>query len=142
LEKTLIIDNKPVRFKCSASFVFKYRGYIKKDIFDVIMPLITSIMPLMLKGEANRINGTWEESQEIINNGEGFNFTDLYEITWVLAKTADPTIPEVEEWLDSFNTFPMVDIFPEIIALLTPTLLTKAKPKKKKKQNFKKHQAK
>lgn len=135
MEKTIIIDNKPVRFKCSASFVFKYRGYFNKDVFEVIMPLITSVMPLMFKDNSTTINITWEEIQEIMNNAEGFNVTDLYEITWVLAKTADPTIPEVEEWLDGFNTFPMIDIFPEVIALLTPTLLTRAKPKKKTKKN-------
>ena len=135
MEKTIIIDNKPVRFKCSASFVFKYRGYFNKDVFEVIMPLITSVMPLMFKDNSNTVNITWEEIQEIMNNAEGFNVTDLYEITWVLAKTADPTIPEVEEWLDGFNTFPMIDIFPEVIALLTPTLLTRAKPKKKTKKN-------
>lgn len=46
----------------------------------------------------------------------GFEF--LYEMTWIFARIAHPEIPDFEEWLSQFETFPILDIKEDIIALI------------------------
>ncbi len=39
-------------------------------------------------------------------------------IAFIMAKHADPTIPDtVEDWLDDFNTFSIYQVLPELIDL-------------------------
>ena len=47
-----------------------------------------------------------------------YNFNTMYNIIWALAKTADDTIPPPQEWLDTFDTFPIFQIFGEVKELL------------------------
>ena len=46
------------------------------------------------------------------------DFEVFYNISWIMAKTADPTIPEPMEWLEQFDEFPMVEIIPELQDLM------------------------
>ena len=55
------------------------------------------------------------------------DFEVLYNFIWVLAKTADKTIPEPLEWLDGFDSMPIADIFPEISELLQSSIESKKK---------------
>ena len=42
-------------------------------------------------------------------------------IAYVMAKHADPSIPDTpEEWLDGFNTFSIYQVLPQIIELWGP----------------------
>lgn len=44
--------------------------------------------------------------------------TDTNSICYVMAKHADPAIPDTaEEWLDEFNTFSIYQVLPSIIEL-------------------------
>ena len=53
---------------------------------------------------------------------EKFNLEVMYNILWTLAKNADNSIPEPLEWLDSFEEFPVFDIFSQIEEILSNDL--------------------
>lgn len=57
---------------------------------------------------------------------------DLFEnIAYTMAKHADPKIPDdVEEWLDSFNTFSIYQVLPELIKLWGLNVQTDVEAKK------------
>ena len=47
-----------------------------------------------------------------------FSLEMFENIAYVMAKHADPSIPDTpEEWLDSFNTFSIYQVLPQIIEL-------------------------
>ena len=48
----------------------------------------------------------------------------FYDVIWVAAKCADDSIQPVMEWVDSFGSFPVIDIFNEIQELITKTAVT------------------
>ena len=48
----------------------------------------------------------------------------FYNICWLYAKTADPNIPPIIEWLDSFDVFPITEIIPEIQDLIMSNFVT------------------
>lgn len=44
---------------------------------------------------------------------------DMAKIVWTFAKTADRKIPSYYKWLDSFNVFPIREIFPNLVKEIT-----------------------
>lgn len=110
MEKTLTIDGKQVRFKSTAATVLRYKAQFGRDLFaDLIkMASITSDVK-----ESDELS--YEQLQQL-------DFELFYNIIWVLAKTADKSIPEPIEWLDTFSEFPINEILPELQDLLTASL--------------------
>ena len=113
MEKTLTIDEKEVKFKSTAATPLRYKAQFGKDYFSEIMK-----MEELIKIKKDKIG--YEEIKKI-------DFETLYNIIWVLAKTADKSIKEPMEWLDGFDEFPLMDIFPQIQDLILGSLQTKKK---------------
>lgn len=116
MEKTIEIDGKKVRFKTNGATPLRYKAQFGQDYFKEILKL----MPLAaLKGKAKKDF-----------NVEDFNSLDFdifFNISWIMAKTADPTIPEPLEWLEQFDEFPMTDIIPELQELMSASFMTSKK---------------
>lgn len=110
--KTLEIDGKKVRFESKGSTPLRYKKQFGSDF-------LVDIMKLSQLGKLSN-NATYEELKSL--DTEVF-----YNIVWVLAKTADPDIPEPFEWLDEFEAFPLMEIIPQLQELITSSLQSKKK---------------
>lgn len=71
------------------------------------------------------------------NEDEGFSHLDMFSlemfenIAYIMAKHADPTIPDSsEEWLDEFSTFSIYQVLPKIIEFWGLTVQTDVESKK------------
>lgn len=53
------------------------------------------------------------------------NLDAMYELAWVMAKTADPNIPDFEEWLSGFEEFPLNEYQGEIVELVMTCITRK-----------------
>ena len=106
MEKTIIIDGKEVPFKSNGAIPFRYKQQFGKDFFAEI---------------AKMSAGNKEFTMENVD------LEVFYNLAWVFAKTADKTIPAPMEWLETFDTFPIFDIMPEIQDMLLATMQTKKK---------------
>lgn len=105
MEKTLTISNKKVRFKCTGGFLIKYRQLTGDDPIKAISNL-EKIMS--------------DKSKKEISLDE-ISFNDLltfYNIIWVLAKTADDSISDLDTWISSFDEFPLADILMDLLDLI------------------------
>jgi hypothetical protein len=107
MEKTITIDEKQVRFKTNGATPIRFKAQFGKDYFKEILKLT----PLQnLKGKkAKNID---------IKSLEALDFEVFYNIAWIMAKTADKSIPEPIEWLEQFDEFPIADIIPELQDML------------------------
>lgn len=115
MTRTINIDGIDVAFKASAAIPRIYRLKFQRDIYKDISLLETSISN---SDEANSTLDTF--SLEMFEN-----------IAFIMAKHADPTIPDtVEEWLDNFNTFSIYQVLPEIIELWGMNIKTDVESKK------------
>lgn len=110
MEKTLTIDGKQVRFKSTGGTLRRYRNQFGKDFFSDI----SELAPLMEQKQ----NGN-ELGYEALRH---INFEVFENIAWVLAKTADDSIPDVDTWLDGFDEFPVEDILPSLMELIQGSL--------------------
>ena len=91
-----------LRLPASAAIPRIYRIKFRRDIYRDLHHLEKSI------GENDENNSNLDMvSLEIFEN-----------IAYIMAKYADPTIPDTpEEWLDRFSTFSIYQILPQIIEL-------------------------
>ena len=102
MEKTIIVSGKEVKFKATAGLNYRYREKFNRDF-------LKDLQGLQKKLEQNK------------NEGNEFEIIDLQmfeRIAWTMAKTADKTIPDIEEWLDQFDMFAITQILPEILSLV------------------------
>ena len=102
MKQTITIDGQEVAFKASAAIPRIYRMKLHRDIFKDLRDLEKSI-----------------DKNDPENSSLDLFSLEMFEnIAYVMAKHADPSIPDTpEEWLDGFNTFSIYQVLPQIIEL-------------------------
>ena len=109
------IDGKQVPFKASAAIPRIYRIKFNRDIYKDLRSLEKAV------GEGDEEN----------SNLDLFSLEMFENIAYVMAKHADPNIPDTpEEWLDEFNTFYIYQVLPSIIELWGLNVQTEVESKK------------
>ena len=113
--KNIEIDGKQVAFRASAAIPRIYRLKFQRDIYKDLAALEKAI------GDGN----------EEVSNLDMFSLEMFENIAYVMAKHADPEIPNTpEEWLDNFNTFSIYQVLPKIIELWGLNVKTDVEAKK------------
>ncbi len=113
--KKIEIDGKQVPFKASAAIPRLYRTKFNRDIYKDLRLLEKSI----------------GDNTEENSNLDLFSLEMFENIAFIMAKHADPAIPDTpEEWLDGFNTFSIYQVLPKIIELWGLNVQTDVESKK------------
>ena len=102
ITKKIEIDGKEVLFRASAAIPRLYRIKFRRDIYKDLAQLEKAV-------DQNVEEGSMLDTFSL----------ELFEnIAFVMAKHADPNIPDTpEEWLEEFNTFSIYQVLPQIIEL-------------------------
>ena len=113
MEKTITIDGKEIMFKTNGATPLRYKAQFGRDYFKEILKMA----PLANKDKNNI------EAKDL----EALDFEVFYNIAWIMAKTANPSIPEPMAWLEQFDEFPMADVIPELQDMLLTSIQTTKK---------------
>ena len=115
LIKKMDIDGKQVSFKASAAIPRIYRIKFGRDIYK----------------DLNTLEKAIGKGDEKDSNLDLFSLEMFENIAYVMAKHADPSIPDTpEEWLDEFNTFSIYQVLPQLIELWGLNVKTDVEAKK------------
>ena len=115
LVKTIEIDGQQVPFKASAAIPRIYRIRFQRDIYKDLSELEKAV----------------GKNAEEKSNLDMFSLEMFENIAYIMAKHADPSIPDSpEEWLDNFNTFSIYQVLPKIIELWGLNVQTDVQSKK------------
>ena len=102
MKRNITIDGQEVPFKASAAIPRIYRMRFHRDIYKDLRDLEKGI----------------DKNDPENSNLDMFSLEMFENIAYVMAKHADPSIPDTpEEWLDGFNTFSIYQVLPQIIEL-------------------------
>jgi hypothetical protein len=113
--KTITIDGQEVTFRASAAVPRLYRVKFHRDIYKDLATLEKAM------GENN-------EGASLLDT---FSLEMFENISYIMAKHADPTIPDSpEEWLERVNVFSIYQVLPEIITLWGLNMRTESDAKK------------
>lgn len=116
MEKIVKIDGRDVRLKSSAALPLRYKAQFGRDLFAD-----------MAKMEAV---GQKQDGKKKPKDTIGLDAIDtevFFNVVWALAKCADPSIPPVIEWVETFEEFPVFAIFEEAGELVTLSMGTSEK---------------
>ena len=115
IKRTIEIDGQQVAFKASAAIPRIYRLKFHRDIYKDLAALEKSV----------------GENTEGSSGLDMFSLEMFENIAYVMAKHADPKIPDSpEEWLDEFNTFSIYQVLPKLIQLWGLNVQTDVQSKK------------
>lgn len=93
MEKTVKIDGKEIRLKTSGALPRIYRRLLRREIFEDVAKLSLTSVALADPERPDPSKEDQLDANEIIEN-----------LTFIMAKHADPALPEtVEEWLAGFE---------------------------------------
>ena len=115
MKRNITIDGQEVPFKASAAIPRIYRMRFHRDIYKDLRDLEKGI----------------DKNDPENSNLDLFSLEMFENIAYVMAKHADPSIPDTpEEWLDGFNTFSIYQVLPQIIELWGLNIQTDVQAKK------------
>lgn len=117
MEITIGIDGKQVAFKSLGSAVPRYMAQFQRDLIKDILSLGIVDFDFAAADELTKLK--WAR--------ENINFAMFYDIAWVYAKLANPSIPDPWTWLDTFEEFPIFDILEPLQELMAKTISSKKK---------------
>lgn len=128
--KTIKIDGKDVQLEGGVQWLLVYRNQFGRDIVPVLMPLAAGLLDVL----AGIVRGAGDEetldARQIIASIDGdtlfdamahmsgFELTEVINVTWSLAKAADPDLPEPEVWVRQFDNFPFDEIVPKVAQVI------------------------
>lgn len=102
--KNVEIGGKDVKLSCNAFMPILYKRQFGTDFFSDIM----------------RLSGAESDLSF-------FNLETIYQIIWCMARLADKATLDYDEWLMSFDEFPIQEIAPIAMELLTITFKVSVK---------------
>lgn len=115
MEINIKIDGKDVSFKSNGATAKRYMMQFQRDLLKDILGMGVVGIDLKKASDVEKIQ--WMR--------DNIDFNMFYDIAWVFAKTATPTIPEPLTWLDGFDEFPILEIVEPLQNLLAKTIGSK-----------------
>lgn len=126
MEKTIIIDSQSIQLKSTAATPLRYKAQFKRDFFSELLKLAK-----LFAGQEGTAEDVKEDGIDLSKISwealDHLDFEVFYNFVWVLAKSADHSIPDPLDWLDQFDEFPIKEIFPQITDLLSSSIQSKKK---------------
>lgn len=129
MTKTITIGDKEVQLNNNIGWTMEYRDQFNTDILPTLMPMIAGAFDAiigLLDSTGKTEEFTIEDLIEAAKSEEftsalikiaSFELVDLINITWAMAKCANPDIPEPKRWVRDFEEFPLDEIAPAVFEL-------------------------
>lgn len=110
MEKIINISGKNIPLRASAATTKRYKMQFQRDFLGDMLKVAK--LAKSIGNEFDIEKATEEDIKKL-------DFDIFSDIVWVFAKTANPSIAEPLSWLDQFDEFPIEDIIPEILDLIS-----------------------
>ena len=118
MEKVIRIGEKDIKMASTAGTLYRYRMQFKRDFMKDLAALDTALHNIQKAKE----NDQYAE----------FNVLQLEvfeQIAWSMAKTADKNIPEIDDWMDQFDTFDIYQALPQIMDIASSNFVNNKEKK-------------
>lgn len=128
MEKTIMIDEKPVRFKMNAAFTYVFKRQFGKDILTMVMPLVSELLSSadeVFKKDAKDLKPS--DIAGLLEDVYSLEIVDIQNIIWTMAKLADDEIQEPALWYSQFEEFAIFDVASELATVFFGSLVSKKK---------------
>ncbi len=129
MEKIIKIGSKSVPLKSTAASLIRYKSNFGRDGLKDLVTLSKGMSASKSNADDEKDS---EKLLEDIMSNDSFDFDVFFRFLWVFAKSGDPSIPPMEEWLDEFDVEPIdfaSSVLPQVVDLLSNSAKTTIKAK-------------
>jgi len=124
MEKIIKISGQDVGFKAPASLPVRYYNATGRDLFVDLQTLADGTDRI----ESKRVIGKKKTEDVQFKLNKNWNTMVFYGIAHTMARAYDDSVtPNLEDWIDSFEAFPIFEVFGELKPLLNASLQTTKK---------------
>ena len=124
MEKIVKIAGQDVGFKAPASLPVRYYNATGRDLFVDLQTLADGTDRI----ESKLKLGKKKADEPVFKLNKNWNTMVFYGIAHTMARAFDESVnPNIEDWIDSFEAFPIFEIFGELKPLLNASLQTSKK---------------
>jgi hypothetical protein len=123
MEKIIKIAGQDVGFKAPASLPVRYYNATGRDLFVDLQTLADGTEQVEGKPKLGK-----KKTELVFKLNKNWNTMVFYGIAHTMARAYDNAVtPDLEDWIDSFVSFPIFEIFGELKPLLNASLQTSKK---------------
>lgn len=108
MEKTIEFGGKNVTFKANMKTLLIYKAQTGREYLADAASLGNIVQT--------------DENGKKTYNLEALNTELLCAVAWAMARSADKNTPEMYDWLDEFDEFPVMEILSELMPMLTKSI--------------------
>ena len=122
MDKTIIICGKPVVFRKTAGTMLRYKRQFGRELLPDLIK-IYNLFPTLRQYVGKTDEGKMDELSDddkiaLAQIVLGTETEWMYDIAYIMAQQADPSITDEIEWLDSFDDFNIMSIFVQLMPML------------------------
>ncbi len=114
MDKTLTISGKSVVFRKTGGTVLRYKRQFGREFNDDLQ----KIASLYRFAEKETDEMSDSEKSELVNAALGVETEWMYDMAFIMAQQADPSITNELDWLDCFDDFNPLEVFSELMELI------------------------
>ena len=123
MEKIIKIAGQDVGFKAPASLPVRYYNATGRDLFVDLQTLADGTEQVDGKPKLGK-----KKTEPVFKLNKNWNTMVFYGNAHTMARAYDNAVtPDLEDWIDSFVSFPIFEIFGELKPLLNASLQTSKK---------------
>lgn len=135
MKKTITIDEEnTLTLSNNVGWLLAYRDQFGVDIVPALVPVLNAVIEIY--AEIAKQTGDLKTAADIFTKIDtatiqgailelsGVQITDLVNVVWAMAKSADDTIDEPRTWVRQFETFPLDVIAPAVLELAVRGLIS------------------
>lgn len=109
-----MIGGSPVTFKATGGLAYRYKAQFGREYLEDAALIENSVADVPTPKKTATKKEQEEYANKIAYRLTANSLELIYNILWCMAKAADSSIPDPQTWLDSFDEFPVYDIWDEL----------------------------
>lgn len=117
MDKTIIICGKPVVFRKTAGTMLRYKRQFGRELLPDLIK-IYNLFPTLRQYAGKTDELSDDDKIALAQIVLGTETEWMYDIAYIMAQQADPSITDEIEWLDSFDDFNIMGIFVQLMPML------------------------
>lgn len=112
-----MIGNRPVVFRKTAGTMLRYKRQFGRELYPDLVK-IYDLFPELVKYTESEDELTKDQKMELAKALLGTETEWMYDIAYIMAQQADPSIRDQVEWLDNFDDMNIFEVFMQLMPLI------------------------
>ena len=117
MDTTIVIGGRPVVFRKTAGTMLRYKRQFGRELYPDLVK-IYDLLPSLAQYSESEDNLTQDQKIELAKAFLSAETEWMYDICYIMAQQADPSIRDEVEWLDGFDDMNIMEVFIKLLPMI------------------------